>query len=108
MAFKISQKPTFITRVTVETPNQKGGFDTSHFNAEFKRIGMDVMEELRGKKQAEVLREMLVGWTDLLDDANEQVPFNDDNIVVLLNIPQALAGLSEAFWGSIFKAKEKN
>lgn len=108
MAFRIAQKPTFITRVTVETPNQKGGFDTSFFNAEFKRIGMDEVEELQKKKQGEVLMQVLVSWTDLLDDKNEPVPFNDDNVLVLLNIPQALIALKEAFWGSLYKAREKN
>jgi hypothetical protein len=108
MAFKITQKPTFISRVTVETPNQKGGFDKSTFNAEFKRCGMDEIEELKKVPQKEVLQQVLVGWTDLLDDDNKPVDFNDSNVNALLNISPALIALGESFWSALFKAREKN
>ena len=108
MAFKITQKPTFISRVTVETPNQKGGFDKSPFNAEFRRCGMDEIEELRKLPQKEVLEKVLVGWSDLIDDDNQPVDFNEDNLRALLNIPPALLALGAAFWESLFKAREKN
>lgn len=111
MTFKITQKPTFISRVTVETPNQKGGFDRSHFNAEFKRCGMDEIEELKKLPQKEVMEKVLVGWTDLIDDDNQPVDFNEDNRRALLNIPNALTAMGSidgAFWGSLFKAREKN
>lgn len=108
MAFKISLKPTFVSRVTVESPNQKGGFDTSTFNAEFKRVTMDELDELRALGQREVMRRVLVGWTDFLADDNEPVPYNDDTLLVLVNTPEALAGLGKAFWSSVIKASEKN
>lgn len=106
--FKITQKPTFISRVTVETANQKGGFDKSKFNAEFKRCGMDEIEELKKLPQKEVMEKVLVGWTDLVGDENQPVDFNEENLHVLLNIPPALIALGEAFWTSHFKAREKN
>lgn len=108
MAFKIAQKPTFIARIKVETPNQKGGFDRSEFQAEFKRVGMEEIDDLRKLPQAEVQEKVLVGWTELIDEDNKPVDFNEDNLRVLINIPQALAALGEGFWGSLFKAKEKN
>lgn len=106
--FKLTQKPTFISRVTVETPNLKGGFDRSTFNAEFKRCGMDEIEELKKIPQKEVLEKTLVGWTDLVDDDNRAVDFNDANVQALLNISPALIALGESFWTSLFKAREKN
>jgi hypothetical protein len=108
MAFKITQKPTFISRVTVETPNLKGGFDKSHFNVEFKRCGMDEIEELKKVPQKEVLEKVVVGWSELLDDDNAAVDFNETNLQALLNISPALIALGEAFWTSLFKAREKN
>jgi hypothetical protein len=106
--FKLTQKPTFISRVTVETPNMKGGFDKSTFNAEFRRCGMDEIEELKKIPQKEVLERTLVGWTDLVDDDNQAVDFNEANLQALLNISPALLALGEAFWTSLFKAREKN
>jgi hypothetical protein len=108
MAFRITQKPTFISRVIVETPNLKGGFDKSSFNAEFKRCGMDEIEELKKLPQKEVQQQVLVGWSELIDDDNNAVDFNEANLNALLNISPALIALGESFWGSLFKAREKN
>lgn len=108
MAFKLTQKPTFVAKVTVDIPNSKGSFDRSEFKAEFLRPNMNELEELKKLPQKEVQERVLVNYEDLLDDDNAQVPFNEDNLEVLLLIPQALSGLTEAFWGSLFKAKEKN
>jgi hypothetical protein len=108
MAFKIAQKPTFVARIKVETPNQKGGFDRSEFLAEFKRVSQSEVDELRKEPQKEVLEKVLVGWSELLDDDNQALDFNEDNLQVLLNIPQALLALRDGFWESVYKAKEKN
>lgn len=109
MAFKLTQKPTFTARVKVDTPNDKGGFDRSEFTATFKRVNMDELDDLRNLPQRDVQRKVLVGWgNDLIDDAGQAVDYNDDTLAALLNIPPALAALTEAFWSSIFKAREKN
>lgn len=107
MAFKITQKPTYITRVTVETPNDRGGFDKSSFEAVFRRVDMDEVEELRKLTQKEVLERVLADWRGL-EDEHGPLEFSADNVRALLLIPQALLATSEAFWGSIFKAREKN
>ena len=108
MAFKLTQKPTFTVLVKVDTPNDKGGFDRSDFKAKFKRVTTDEMEEYRGKPQREVLREVLVGWEDLLDENNVAVDFNSEHVEALLNVPPALTALAESFWGNVVKAREKN
>lgn len=108
MAFKLTQKPTFTVVVKVDTPNDKGGFDRSDFKAKFKRVTMDEMEELRPKSQREVMREVLAGWEDLVDEGNQAVDFNPEHVDVLLNIPPALTALAESFWGNVVKAREKN
>lgn len=108
MAFKIAQKPTYKVKVKVETPNDNNGFDTSEFTAEFKRVGVAELEQLKDEPQIDVIKKVLVGFADLLDDANKPLDYNDLNVQALLDIPQALKALTEAFWSSIFKAKEKN
>lgn len=108
MAFKIAQTPTFKTRVDVDTPNDKGGHDRSHFFAVFHRTNNSELEELRKLPQADVMRRKLVGWEDFLDDENKPVEFNPDNVEGLLSVPEALYGLSLAFWNSVVKGREKN
>jgi len=110
MAFKIAQTPSYKTPVKVATPNGKGGFDISEFKAEFKRLTFDELVELKAseKTHKEALLEVLVGYSDLTDEDDQPLDFNEANVKSLLNIPQALAALAEAFWSSIYKAKEKN
>lgn len=108
MAFKIALKPTFKARIEVLTPNQKGGHDKSTFMAEFLRTDMEELEEIQSIPQAEVMRRKLVGWSDLIDDEDNPVDFNQENLNALLKIPEAVTALRNAFWTSIFKGREKN
>ena len=108
MAFKLALSETYKVKVVVETPNEYGKTSKDDFVAEFKRVGMDELEELRKLPQPEVFERVLVGWSGLLDGDNQAVPFSELNRKALLNIPQALAGLMESYWPSVFKAREKN
>lgn len=108
MAFRLTQKPTFVARVDVETPNCKGGFDSSHFFCEFKRVNMEEQQQLQKEKPVDFLPGVIVGFTDLIDDDGRQVEFNEDNLRALLLIPNALIAIKSAFWEAVSKAKEKN
>jgi hypothetical protein len=108
MAFKIALNPSYTVTVKVELPNDRDGFDKSEFKAKFKRCTVAELDDLREKPMDEALKSVLVGYSNLLDEDNKEVEFNDDNLNALLAIPQARIALNEAFWLSIFKAKEKN
>jgi hypothetical protein len=108
MAFKIIQNPTFKARVDVDTPNTNGSHYRSHFMAEFQRATNTEMDDLRKLSQVDVMRRKLVGWEEIKDADNVPVEFNAENLEALLNVPEAVYGLSLAFWNSVIKAREKN
>ena len=108
MAFKLAQKPSYTVPVKVHTPNDKGSFDTSEFKVQFKRTSMEELNALKDTEQVDVMRSVIVGFSDLLDEDDKAVDFNEINLSALLNIPQALQALKLAFWDSIFKAETKN
>lgn len=108
MAFKIASNPTFKTRVDVDTPNNSGGHDRSHFFAIFQRASSNEVIELRKLTQADLMRRKLVGWEDFNDDKNKPVEYNADNLESLISVPEALYALSMAFWETVIKAREKN
>jgi hypothetical protein len=109
MPFKIALTPTYKVKVFVEIPNDKGSVDKSDFLAEFKRVDMKELEALRAVEgQDNVLREVLVGWSGLLDADNAEVPYNPATLEGFLLIPAAQLATVNAFWKSIFKAGEKN
>lgn len=110
MSFKMTQKPTFSTTVTVNVPNDKGGFDKNTFVAKFKRPTMDELQALResASSNEDVVRRMLVDW-DLKDgDTNESVAFSQDNLEALLQISPTAFATAQAFWESVSGARSKN
>ncbi len=108
MAFKIALTPTYRTKVSVELPTEGGRIEKSDFTAEFKRVNMDRIDELRKLPQLDVLREVVAGFSGLVDESGAEVNFNQVTLEALLAIPHAMFAMSEAFWTSIYKAKEKN
>lgn len=108
MAFKRTQTPTFSTPVTVNTPNDKGGFDKNTFVAKFRRPTQDELEELRQLKNDEVVRRQLVDWDLRDDDTKEAVPFSQDNLEALLQIAPTPMATATAFWETVNGARSKN
>ena len=58
--FAFAPTETYVHKVTVETPNQAGGWDKSTFDAEFLRVESDEYQDLIKKKPADVLDQVLV------------------------------------------------
>lgn len=108
MSFKLTKRPTFSAQVEVHTPNDKCGHDYSTFTAVFLRTGVDELDDLRKLPQKDVMRKKLSNWSDFNDDQNSPVEYNQDNLESLINIPEALHGLTIAFWHNVIKAREKN
>jgi hypothetical protein len=109
MPFVLSKKPqTFRRKVTVDTPNDTGTYDRSEFMATFRRVDSEELDALKNDPQVECLEKVFVGWSDLVDDNNEQVPYDPVNRAALLAVPQARLAIFLEFWNSIFKAREGN
>ena len=108
--FKIAQNPKFKTVVEVWMTNEKGVAVKSTFKAIFKRITTSEIESWQSNDQTtrEFLKTKLTGWEELTNDDGEPVEFNDANLEMLLELPEAVQGLSRALNASIHIQKEKN
>ncbi len=108
MAFKRAVTPTFSTKVTVNVPNDKGGHDKSTFTAKFRRLSTEEQEDARKLGNAELVRQVLVGW-DLVDaDTGEAVPFSAEELEALLAIAPTPLATALAFWETVNGARAKN
>lgn len=108
MAFKRAIQATFSTVVTVNVPNDKGGFDKNTFTAKFKRPTADERLTLGALGNEALVRDRLVGW-DLRDaDTGEAVPFTPDELDALLSIEPTPIATAEAYWNTINGARAKN
>jgi hypothetical protein len=110
MAFKRTQNPTFTAPVTVNIPNDKGGFDKSTFIARFKRASNDDLAAMRemGLTNADLVRRQLVGWELKDAETQEDVPFTVDNLEAILQIEPTPLATAVAFWESVNGARSKN
>lgn len=108
MAFKRAVLATFSVVVTVNVPNDKGGFDKNTFTAKFKRPTADERVTLANLNNDALVRDRLVGW-DLRDaDTGEAVPFTQEEVDALLQIEPTPLATAEAFWVTVNGAKVKN
>jgi hypothetical protein len=118
MAFKLKQSNSYFTPISVDVPADGGKFVRQSFEAEFRRPDRDelmgLFERIRkaaenGKNiDAEIVREVLVGWRGIEDEDGHPLPFTDAHRDALLNHVQAVPALIGAFFETQHKAREKN
>lgn len=102
--FKIQPKPTFWSKVQISIPGQP---TPAQIDAEYKHLTRDELREffehLEGKKDADALGEIVVGWKGV------DVDFDAGALEELLNnYPSAALAFFEAFRREALEAKAKN
>lgn len=109
MAFKRAVTPTFTTKVTVNVPNDQGGFDKNVFEARFLRpMSIEEQEGLRKLQNEDLVRRQLKGWKLVDEDTKQEVPFNPEELEALLAISPTPLATALAFWESVNGARAKN
>lgn len=107
--FEFAPTETYSHKVTVETPNQSGGWDKSTFTAEFTRVEIDDYQAMVKQPPAEVLATVLVGWKDLrAADRRTFVEFTPERKEAFLRVPQAVMATFQVFVDTQYKARGKN
>ena len=117
MALNLSKSKTYTWPVEYEYP-EDGEFQKVDFIAKFKRmpqsylIKVGKMGEKNQIEDEEVVREVLVGWSQITEndkDGNEvEVPFNKKNLETLLEMPMLSAAILIAFFKGVQGSKVKN
>lgn len=122
MAFKIVQSATYKWPVKITLALDNGKRCTDTFTAEFKRLPQDrineIVKEVRRSEydrdldetinDQDACREIMVGWSDVVDDDGEAVPFSTDALNELLNIPTVASQIVTHWFGSLDNSKRKN
>jgi hypothetical protein len=93
---------TFDWKVKLPIPT-KNKLETHTFTATFKRITQDRFEELgrlqseEGLSNAEICKEIMVGWSGMQDKEGNDLPFTDTYVNKLLNVAGASAFIANVF-----------
>jgi hypothetical protein len=111
--FKISQNPTYTWPVSFELPTDGGRTEKFTFDAVFKRLKQSEIEDMRKQietseiNDADMVRQVLVGWNGVHDDTGE-IPFSEGALSTLLDVPTVSTAIILALLTSLSGAKRKN
>jgi hypothetical protein len=126
MAFVLKQSATYSWPVPFKVPTDGGKYEKQTFDAEFKRLPQSRINEIQTEVQARIRSaekgeafesdisdisiadEVLAGWTGVVDDDCEEVPFSATSKAQLLNIPGLAGSIIEAYFESVAGKKLKN
>mgnify|MGYP003136475124 CR=1 FL=1 len=114
MAFVLDQEDSYSWPCRFEVPVSGGKYKVMTFDAEFKNIKQSRLEELmnlqsEGKKtDTDIAKEMIVGWSGIVDGKGEEIPFTEKAKKQLLDIAGMGSQLTQIFVASRSKAKAKN
>ena len=125
MAFILKQSSSYSWPVTIRMPADGGKREKQSFEAEFKRLpqsriaeiqamaqklvkAAEAGEQLDGISDVSVADEVLVGWSGILDEDGEEVPYSETNKAILLEVPLMAASLVQAYFASLTDEKQKN
>ena len=113
MAFVLKQNDTYSWPVKVDLP-ANGKSKRHTFEAEFQNISQSRFQELIDLSQAgdlneiDVAREVMVGWSGILDENGEEMPFMKAKFEELLDVLGIPTAIATAFIESRMGAKRKN
>lgn len=112
--FKLAQSTSYKWSVKVELPVDGGKFEKATFDAEFKRLSQSRINELRTQMEAprytetELAKEVLIGWSGVVDGDGNEIPFSEGNRDKLLDVPMVAVAIGMSFFESLAGAKRKN
>ena len=125
MAFVLKQSDSYRWPVSFKLPTDGGKREKQSFEAEFKRLPqsriMEIQtqaqrlikaaedgEQVEGISDLSVADEVLVGWSGIIDEDGEEVPFSKANKAALLEVPMLAASLIQSYFESLVEEKRKN
>jgi hypothetical protein len=126
VAFVLKQSSSYVWPVTVKLPISGGKFEKQTFDAEFKRlpqarinkIQIEVQARIKSSERNEatddsisdqtIAEELLIGWSGVLDEDGDEVPFSESMKQQLLDIPTMATAIIVAYFDSLTGTKTKN
>lgn len=109
MALRLVPNPSFRAQVSLSIP----GAEAAVIEVEFRHKGRTEFaawwESATGRRDEEILGDVIAGWSDVIDGNGEQVGYSREALALLLDrYPAAAIELRDAYARALFEAREKN
>jgi hypothetical protein len=126
MAFVLKQSDSYKWPVTFKLPIDGGKYEKQTFEAEFKRLPQarlnQIQEAVQDRARAVALNdhldglitdqavadEILVGWSNVLDEDGDEIAYSAASKQLLLEVPALASAIIVAFFESVTGNKLKN
>jgi hypothetical protein len=108
MAFIRKKVKTFKWPVSIEEPADGGTFETTTFDAIFKRLGRSEFLKLSEKSEFDLLKGVLTGWDGIEDENGKALPFSIEAVRELSDDPYWIRGVLKAYTDTFEGAKAGN
>ena len=125
MAFVLKQTDSYTWPVSLKMPVDGGKRQKQTFDAEFKRLPQSRIAEIQATAQklvkaaekgetiegisdVSVADEVLIGWSGIVDEDGQEVPYSEGMKAQLLEVPLMAAALIQSFFESLTDQKTKN
>lgn len=108
--FQLDPNPTFQVSVPISVPGRADGIALLvTYRHKRKTSIADWIARARGRTDAEILGEVIEGWSGMHDAAGQDVPYTVGNLDTLLeNYPAAKDDLFQTYLRELTEAKRKN
>lgn len=125
MAFILKQSDSYRWPVSFKLPIDGGKREKQTFEAEFRRLPQSRITQIQAEVQKlmkaveagehpdgisdiSVAQEVLVGWSGVIDEDGEEVPFSKTSRDALLDLPTVAASIIQCYFESLVDSKTKN
>jgi hypothetical protein len=122
MALVLKQSSSYSHAITLQLIGYDGRKERHAFKAEYKRLPQSRIDEIiklakaieRGKAEDEelsdkdVVREIFVGWSEVLDDKGKEVPFSASALEELMELATVPGQIINNWFKSMEVAKKGN
>ena len=96
--------------VEIRKPSEEiiGEFETHKFTIRFKRLAKKELNDFQEKEDYEALKTIIVGWSDIKDEEDKDIPFSQKNLKDFSEDVDFVQGVVKAFQTFYATADEKN
>jgi hypothetical protein len=114
MAFVLKRNDTYTWPVSFEIPVDGGIHEQQTFDIQFKRMPQkwirDVLKKIDAEQitDGEIVREITVGWSGVMDSNNKELPFSQSALEEMLDVPTLASAIVVHYFRATSGAKEKN
>lgn len=110
---KIATLPSYFHPVKVEFPTDDGKKKTVEFQAQFKRLSQQEIEEQQEALTSGalgdrgVIDQVMIGWKGVADEDGVPVEFNESNLASLLSMFPTQPSIVRAYFDSLKNVAKK-